>query len=338
MVGIRILKRILLRSNSNLAGRLAMLGFVHLDKKGIEVPGLLRVMLDTLQPVNPLRGSQDLPEIEILIPFVLKDIEMLKACAEGAVYSSSNTVSMVRLITPYRTKQRAPKELENATLEVRNFLREHGIPLSVEFDEDVVPESVRNHITSLALAPRYHGWLSAQTVKVFGAMGAKSRATLIVDSDTVLTFPRVWVDGLGRQVLMIGQESRPSFFTYASEYLNIRARPRLSYITHHQMMQADILEEIFPRPDVDIIRWIHDAGLTGPDHDSGELRVAEYEIYGAYLDTRRPKRRVYASWGNGTGVRDADLSSTLRTLIGGWALSTSFHHYKSRSNTPDEVM
>ena len=338
MVGTQILKRILLRRNSDLAGRLAMLGFLYLDSKAREVPGLLRVMLDMLQPVNPLRGSQNLPEIEILIPFVLKDLEMLKVCAEGAVYSSTNPVSMVRLITPYRTKQRAQEELENATSEVRNFLRDKGIPLSVEFDEDVVPETVRNHISRLALAPRYHGWLSAQTVKLFGAMEAKSRATLVVDSDTVLTFPRVWVDGLGRQVLMIGQESRPSFFNYASEFLDIGARPRLSFITHHQMMQVDILEGVFPRGEIDIIRWMEDAGLFGPDHDSGELRIAEYEIYGAYLDIRRPKRRVYASWGNGTGVRDADLSSTFRTLLGGWALSTSFHHYKSRNNTPDEAM
>ena len=335
---LQFFKKFLLRRNNNLVGRAAMAGFLLLDKKGKEVSGLWRLVLDMLQPVDPLRKSKNLPEIEILVPFVLKDLEMLKACVEGAVWSSKNSVSVVRLITPLRTKARAQRELDNETSLLRDLLRAQGIQLSVEFDEEVVPEDVRDHIASLALPPRYHGWLSAQTVKLFGAMTAKSCATLVVDSDTLLSFPRVWVDGVGRQVLMMGQESRPSFFDYANEYLKIGRRPRLSFITHHQVMQADIVNQIFPRGSVDIIRWIQDAGIRRSDDSLAELRIAEYEVYGAYLDIFRSDRRVYASWGNSADVRAIDMSSTARALRAGWALSTSFHHYKSRSNTPDEDM
>lgn len=338
MVSVRFFKWAFLRSNSVLLGRAAMRVFLSIDRKGREVSGLARLVLDMLQPVDPLRGSRNLPAIQVLIPFVLKDIDMLRVCVEGAIRSSKNPVSVVRLITPIRTQHRAPDEFLKATRSIGHFLEDNGIQLSVEFDEDVVPEAVRDYISSLGLPPRYHGWLSAQTVKLFGAMGTRNRATLVIDSDTILSYRRVWVDGGGRQILMVGQESRPSFFNYASEYLKIDSRPRLSFITHHQVMQADMVGEIFPAGARDVIRWIQSAGPRNSDYAEGGLRVAEYELYGAYLDICKPERRVYASWGNTTGVRGDHMIGSPRDHRTSWALSTSFHHYKSRNNTPEELM
>ncbi len=333
---IQVLKGALLRTNSSILGAISMAGFRVVEMMGRELPGVVRLFLDALQPVDPMRRRPDLPSIEILIPFVLKDLEMLAHSTFAAVLSSRNPVSRVRLVTPERTLERGGLLLKPVREDIVGGLEAQGVLVSFETDEGVVPAVVRNYITELGLAPRYHGWLSAQAVKLMGAWGGQAAATLIVDADTVLTFKRTWLDQQGCQILMIGQESREAFFKYASEYLGISSRPRLSYITHHQLMQRDLLRELFPRGSKDIIRWIAKGRPKNSDSAEGGLRHAEYELYGAFLDNLKRKRRKYATWGNGTGVRQ--YMSELLIDPHKWALSTSFHHYKSRNNTPDRLL
>lgn len=335
---VELVKKLGLRGNSQVSGRISMDLFRWLDAKGIEIPGFWRLMLDMLQPVDPLRGSSPLPDIDIAVPFVLKDLDTLHDCVDGAVKCSTNNVAMVRLLLPKRSYDRARHDVDDVTQAITRLLNAKGISVNVEFDEDVVPRTVRDYISSLELSARYQGWLSAQIVKLYAAMTASSTATLIVDSDTLISWQRVWVESHGRQVLMLGQESRPAFFTYASEYLGIESRPRLSFITHHQLMQRDLVRDIFPNGDPDVIRWIRNAQPSDADYSSGGLKVAEYELYGAFLDQLRPERRVYAAWGNATGVRATSGGSLLDPLWSGWALSTSFHHYRSRANTPEDLL
>lgn len=324
----------LVRSNSGCAGNSSMAVFNAIDALGGEIPGTARVLLDALQPVDPLRSVVSAPEIDILIPFVLKDLEVLGQCAKAAVASCRNPVRRVRLVTPLRTRDRDSLTLDATVSQIQENLSLSGVAVGLEYDEDVVDDHVLATISAYGLVPRYRGWMTAQTVKLSGALNSEASATLVVDSDTLLSHCRTWVDNNGLQLLMIGQESREAFFNYANEFLGLTGRPRLSFVTHHQLMQKSILEEIFPSGASDIVRWLSMAEPKNGDYSEGGLRVAEYELYGAFLDTVRPERRRYATWGNSTGVRNLDSADLVPEP---WALSTSFHHYRSRDNTPDHL-
>ena len=69
----------------------------------IGLEGKVRLIVDSLQPVDPLWKEKNLPPIEVVIPFVLRDMETLRLCIEGALASSRNPVARVTLITPQRT-------------------------------------------------------------------------------------------------------------------------------------------------------------------------------------------------------------------------------------------
>jgi len=89
--------------------------------------------------------------------------------------------------------------------------------IAIRRDEEVPGERLVAEIQNLGLAPRYNGWVTCQLVKIPSVLRSDSVASLVVDSDTVLQYPRVWVDGLGRQELSIGQECREvPFFTPTS--------------------------------------------------------------------------------------------------------------------------
>lgn len=333
---LEVAKAIVLRSNYRALGRLGVGFFTLLDSRGREIPGFLRLVLDAIQPVDPLKNAPILPSIEIAIPFVLKDLEIVEDCVAHAIESSANPVKAVRVVTPYRTRDANPTVLQDILHRLQQKFSSREIDFSVEFDEELLHESVIKKINQYDLSARYKGWLTAQLVKVSAALNSASDATLIVDSDTLLTHKRTWLDSSGTQILMIGQESRPAFWVFTTNFLGFGTRPRLSYITHHQLMQKDILQEIFPRGPESLVAWIEAANPKDSDYGQGGLAIAEYELYGAYLDNIRPDRRVLAAWGNGTGTRSKDGGAV--AVPQSWALSTSFHHYKSRSNTPDELL
>lgn len=80
----------------------------YLEESRFGLSGTARLMVDALQPVDPLRTQTGLPSIEIVIPFVLKDLDTLSFSLVGAVSSSRNPISRVVLITPQRTFGRFP--------------------------------------------------------------------------------------------------------------------------------------------------------------------------------------------------------------------------------------
>lgn len=333
---VDVAKKKLLRSNSQVLGRLGLGLFRQLDSRGIEIPGVARLILDGIQPVDPLRKASSLPSIEIVVPFVLKDLEIVEDCVTHAIEATSNPVRAVRVITPYRTRDSDPSALQDVIHRLEQKFSSDATEFLVEYDEEILHKSILEKINQYGLSARYKGWLTAQLVKVSAALTSETGATLIVDSDTLLTYKRTWIDLSGKQILMIGQESREAFWVFATHFLGIGSRPRLSYITHHQLMQKDILEQIFPRGPESLVAWIEAASPRDSDYVAGGLAIAEYEVYGAYLDNVRPERRVFATWGNGTGRRNAGIGSV--AVPQSWALSTSFHHYKSRNNTPDELL
>jgi hypothetical protein len=131
-----------------------------------------------------------------------------------------------------------------ARRELRTFSA--STPIVVRHDEDVLGLRFYSKIANLGLSPRYRGWCTQQLVKVLAVMQEETSASLVVDSDTILNYPHVWLAETGQQLLCIGQECREIPFNDSSSFLNIPFRAKLSFVTHHYLWQREILDEIFP--------------------------------------------------------------------------------------------
>ena len=306
----------------------------YLEESRFGLSGTARLMVDALQPVDPLRTQTGLPSIEIVIPFVLKDLDTLSFSLVGAVSSSRNPISRVVLITPQRTFGRFPDIHERVKKIFDEQPALQNLKFEVRRDEDVVPQAVLAFVGEMNLEPRDRGWVLQQMVKISTVLSLESAGALVVDADTVLMVRRTWVAADGRQILMMGQESRDPFFSFANDFLGLAGRIRLSFITHHQLMQPRVLKEIFVTSE-SLLEMLHKASRI--QSTSSPLRaISEYEIYGAYLSEKLPGRCEFASWGNGSGTRDS--IGPLPTGDAVWALSVSYHHYLSGSNISDSQL
>jgi len=326
----KVAKRLLLRSNHPALGRLAIKSFYTWSKRGRRISGNFRLLLDAIQPVDPLRSVKNLPPINIVMPFVRKDLAVLRHAVAGAVRSSKNPVRKVLLITPDRT---FADGIVSGPAVIDDILGKVGADypyLSIEIrrDEEVLGERLVAEIQNLGLEPRYNGWVTCQLVKILSVLQSDSVASLVVDSDTVLQFPRVWVDGLGRQALSIGQECREVPFSHTNKFLGITSRPLLSFVTHYQLMQKDLLQIIFPDGVEGVGSWLRFANPKNDDGLTG-LKLNDYETYGAFIHTHHPERTVLATWGNGSGIRDMLNPSKNESTPPTWPLSVSYHHYRS---------
>ena len=328
------LKFSLLRTNSSLAGKLAMLLFVFFDRRHPGVSGRGRLLLDLCQPANPLQRSSNIPEIAIVIPFVRKDLEVLPNSVAAALSNSLNPVAVITLVTPRRTLVEGKMTVLDIERTVRAALEPHlsSVSVLVRHDEDVLGDELVAQISSLGLSPRYRGWCTQQLVKVLAVMQGAPTASLVLDSDTILQYPRVWLGQNAEQVLCIGQECRSVPFLHSSAFLGLSSRPRLSFVTHHQLMQRDVLKEIFPEGKASVGAWLAYANPKESDYASG-LKLNDYETYGAFLAERHPGRVRFASWGNGTGTRDQIFQSAGAKPVPTWPLSISYHHYRSGTVT-----
>lgn len=328
------LKFVLLRTNSSLAGKLAMSLFSAFDRRPSGVSGRGRLLLDLCQPADPLRRSSDIPSIAIVIPFVRKDLEVLPEAVAAALSNSVNPIAVVTLVTPRRTLVEGKIGVVDIERSVRAAIgpESKSVPVVVLHDEDVLGDELLAQISALSLSPRYRGWCTQQLVKVLAVMQAEPGAALVLDSDTILQYPRVWLGPNGEQALCIGQECRSVPFSHSSAFLGITRRPRLSFVTHHQLMQRDVLEQIFPDGRTSVADWLAYADPRESDYSVG-LKLNDYETYGAFIAERHPGRVRFASWGNGTGTRDQIAQSTGAKPIPTWPLSISYHHYRSATVT-----
>lgn len=322
----------MLRRNTGVIGWFAMSLFLWLDGRGWRISGNMRLLLDLFQSANPLRRSANPPEISIVVPFVRKDLDTLPYCVWGAVSSSMNPVRRVTLVTPARTIAESGLALDDIEAIARSLFSAEfeSLEILVRLDEDVLGKALSRQIADRGLSPRYRGWCTQQLVKVLAAMQEETAGALVVDSDTVLYFPRVWVDSHRKQLLLIGQECREVPFDHSNSFLGIHSRPMLSFVTHHQLWQPAILKEIFPRGEVSVAEWLAYADPKEPEDQRG-FKLNDYETYGAYLSSTHPEKVSFATWGNETGSRDALEVRPSGRKKRSVPLSVSYHHYLSAS-------
>lgn len=276
----------------------------------------VRQIVDELQPNNPLGNRANLPSISVVIALARKDFESVGLAAQGVLSSSRNPIQSITLVVPRADRSEA----------IQRF---SGVQIISE--EELLPTVILDAL-SRHHPPGRRGWVLQQLIGMYFAREASAAATLVLDSDTVLINELAFLAPDGQQLLQLSHESENCYEEHAERIWGPRRRHRgLSYVTHYQLMQKDVLKAMFPDDSV-FESWILSADV------SRNSPVADYHSYGRYLVDHFPARFVLGRWGNKSlpwkAEYGADYDATAskwRSLFPGY-FSVSLHHYLSKKN------
>lgn len=279
--------------------------------------------LDAALPKNPLgawvSGASALPPITVAIPVHEKDSWLLDAVVRAAVDGTLNPVFEVQLwhtagATPLADRCRAR-------------LIADGLPVRLMSELEFVPVEVRAKARSIA--QHRTGWVLQQAIKFLAVLRAPTASTLVLDADTLLIRPRTWVTWDGVQILSPSVEYEPAYRAHLERFSGRHDAAPVSFITHHQLMQRDILEQVIGTGLEGLEQWLEAARPS----DADEPLLSEYHTYGAVLWDRCRDRAVLAASRNRRVRRleleeaaegDPDALDRLRMRYPG-ALSLSCH-------------
>jgi hypothetical protein len=261
---------------------------LHLQK----LPYALRQIISLAQPSNPLRDGV-LPTIDIAIPCHKNDFDNLPLVIQGARVSVRNPIGNIRLITP-----------EYLSMELQTRFPD----CIVSTDESVLSADSVQAINELVPKER-RGWMIQQIIKFQMVITSDQVATLILDADTVLLSPRIWLDSEGTQILCIANEYHLPYKEHIRKVFGGQNH-LLSFTTHHQLMKKDSVREIFGQNGEGLVKWLKLADFNESSATS------DYETYGEWMVQRNPKQVVFAKWNNVSAKVNATKTSYAEILSG----------------------
>ena len=264
------------RSESKMLGFLVMRVSLSLAKimNLQKLPYSLRQIISLAQPSNPLR-DKNLPTIDIAIPCHVNDFDNLPLVIKGARVSVRNPIGNIRLITP-----------EYLSMELQTRFPD----CIVSTDESVLSADLVQAINELVPKER-RGWITQQIIKFKTVIMSDQVATLILDADTVLLRPRIWLNLQGTQILCIANEYHLPYKKHIRKVFGGQSH-LLSFVTHHQLMQRDSVREIFGQNGEGLIGWLKSADFNESSS------ISEYDTYGQWMLERNPHQIVFAKWNN----------------------------------------
>jgi len=290
----RGIRKILLRTNCRALGSVSRrVGILFSKTTGNRLPLGLRVMISLTQPIDPLARTTTLPEIELVVPFVEKDLRTLPLVLSQAKRMVRNPIGRIVLITPRIKSGPEPRfESENSKKILESLLASHSNSV-LKFDQDILGSAILEELESrFGKGDRNSGWVTQQLIKISAALTSERQASLVIDADTLLLSRKTWLAENGRQLLQISNEYHSGFMRHLQRFFGVEKKLRVSFITHHQLMQKEVLEQMFPDGAKSLLRWWREsAEPSGRD-------LGDYEAYGSFLLDRFPERVEFGSFGN----------------------------------------
>jgi FkbM family methyltransferase len=239
-----------------------------------ELPFRFRQLISLSQPSNPLK-DEALPTIDVAIPCHAKDFENLPLVIQGLRANVMNPVEKIILITPEYLSQELQTKFPD---------------LHVLTDENVLGVGIADALVELVPQER-RGWITQQLIKFQVAMSSDMMATLILDADTILLKPRIFIDAQGIQILCVASEFHTPYKKHQRRVFGGQ-NYLLSFVTHHQLMKKDTLRAIFGQNGEGLLQFIKLA-------DYSEFSaVSEYDTYGEWAITHRRSEIAFAKWNN----------------------------------------
>lgn len=212
------------------------------------------------------------PSIELIITVSGKDLSKLEKCIKFAVANSINKITLTKIIVP------AIDFLECQEL-IKSF--NHVGNLQLINEDELISEEIRKLI--MLKAKNQYGWILQQVIKVKLALESSSKGILIVDSDTILLGKNLWLDNNGIQRLIAANSKHNAYFKVLKDLGILENRPRYSFVTHHMLIQPEIIKEFFGNTYyTDLYEFLENIFQSKNINLAKDLSI-DYELYGQFI-------------------------------------------------------
>jgi hypothetical protein len=273
-------------------------------------------------PLDSTLFKEHIPSIELLTVSLKKDFVTLPVSLQSAVMSSLNKVESITIISPGRDLQ---------SLQLQGPQLDLGTPnIKLVSEEDVMTQESRERIGKIFRDRA--GWVIQQLLTVKFCLESKARGVLVINADTVLLREHQWLDNSGKQILMPSLECHLPYYQFLNRAFNLSSKPKFTFVTHHMLIQPEVLREIFSRLSIQSIDQLIDLIERFADRDDSSAVCLEFEIYAQCLMKFYANRTSLVKFLNaGSPDRDTLIPKLdlLRRDLGvtGRLNSISFHEY-----------
>jgi hypothetical protein len=202
-------------------------------------------------------------------------------------------------------------------------------------DEDLLSQELLDSVRNL-VPPTKHGWIRQQLLKFVSTQNLTNGGILLLDADTVLLKQQDWIDTSGVQNLNISVEFHEPYVEHFKRFMKAIGRKEIfeknigvSFVTHYQLMQREIVREIFEFEGREFTEGL-EIWIKELDFSKTESAGSEWHTYGTFLAMRHPEKIRLSQWRN-TGVPreyllGQDNFLELPSTYGKFN-SVSLHHY-----------
>ncbi len=249
--------------------------------------------------------------IDVVIPVVAKDLDILPLCLEGVRHCLNHPVRRIYIVAP-------------GDEAVVDFCHRRGL---VFVDETTVLGYGPRDIHYRPGGTDRSGWIFQQLVKLSGAVG-EAEHYLVIDADHILLRPHTFLTRRGRTVFYGSRECHRPYYAAIERLTGSRRMEWLSYVDHKMLFSRSQLDRLKERIEVRNRRSWDRAIVDGlsPDESSD---FSEYELYGLTFPVRR---KLVRPWRNKTLHYDALADyETLRRRWGRRYRAVTFPEWINRS-------
>jgi hypothetical protein len=256
------------------------------NKPSRDYSALKRYFFANRRPIKVLWAADELPAIEVFFVSKLEDIQILGLAVNSVVNNSINPISQIVIAVP-----------DNCVQSTREYFFSSINKKIIEVisENKLVSQSVIELIKQKC--PKRYGWILQQVLVASFILSAKSENVLIVDSDTIIIRPQVWINNSKKQILMPTFELHSPYYDFFQHVSTKYPTPRFSFVSHHMLVQASIFREVYEVFGGDIYTALEQAFSFSDLTDNSPFDL-KYEIYAQYLINNYKERVSFVKWAN----------------------------------------
>jgi len=218
-------------------------------------------------------------KIDIFMPSLEKDSKVLDVCLDHVRKYIKHPIGNIYIVAP------------NSAKNVKKIANKYGCIL---IDEENVLPIRKNAINYFHNGENRGGWVFKMLLNLYADQTCKESNFLILDADTVFIRPTIFVYK-GRPIFNESPLFHKPYFDTNQKLFKLKHPTSLSYITHYQLFQADVLKKL--RKDIEKyagMPW-YEAIIDSLDTNEGST-FADYEIYADYYIHRLKKPAIINYW------------------------------------------
>ena len=267
-----------------------MLSFYYIKKLCTFIFGTWRSAIYNIRSLFPTKmpNAGSMP-IDIVIPIIEKDLDILPFCLEGLQKNCNNVIDNIYLVAP-------------AHQPIIDFANKNGL---IFVDEKMVLGYSAKDINYI---DRYgnnkNGWIFQQLLKLSGRIGT-NRYYVTIDADHILMRPHTFVTNKGESVFYVSKEYYYPYYVTQKALTGHFPFQHLSYISHKMVFDKDqiqVLHNILERGKEK--SW--DQVIIGTLKQMPMGSFSEFELYGHLYPTSHKKRILWHQKELRKGSNDLD--------------------------------